>query len=248
MILSLFSIARLIIGLVDLLLLTTLLYILSYLPKKMLGLWYRRLFQYWCWVFIRALRAQLYLHQKNLQPLPQHYILIANHPSVFEDLGLSALFDAQFLAKIEMKDWWILGRISQACGTYYVQRDSKASRIEAQITLQNALVRGENVGIYPEGGCKGRRIFLPFRFGIFEVAINTGVPIIPVFLHYEAQADFEWQNQHLITKLWMILRAQNHRVNYYVFDAIDPKQFASKEALCEHVQDLYLTWQNRYLD
>lgn len=248
MFLRLFDLIRIIFGIIDLILFTGLMYSLSFLPPKYLGSWYRWCFRQWCWTFIRALRVELHLHEKIKKPLPNHYILIANHPSAFEDIGMSALFNAYFLAKIEVKDWWIVGRISKAVGTYYVERESKDSRIEAQETLKQALTEGKNIGIYPEGGCKGRRIFLPFRFGIFDISMQTGIPIVPVFLHYEQQEQFEWQNQHLLYKLWMILSAQNHRVNYYVFDAIDPKQFASKEEMTHFTQERYLEWQSRYLD
>lgn len=248
MILSIFDLIRAFIGIIDLILMTGILYLLSFLPSKYLKKWYRCLFRYWCWIFIRALRVDLYLHEKNLTSLPEHYILIGNHPSAFEDIGMSALFDAYFLAKIEVKDWWIVGRISKAAGNFYVQRECKDSRAQATETLKDALQNGYNIGLYPEGGCKGRRIFIPFRYGIFDLALQTKVPIVPVFLHYEAQQQFEWQNQTLIYKLWMIFKAQNRRVNYYVYDAIDPCNFTSKEALCEYVQNLYLDWQKRYLD
>lgn len=249
MILSLLSLLRTLIGWLDLALLTAILYILSFLPKKMLGSWYRRCYRYWSMVFVRALRVDLFLHQKNHKPLPKQYILIGNHPSAFEDVGMPALFDVYYLAKIEVKTWWIVGRIGQAAGTFYVDRESKDSRQGASNELKETLMtRHINIGIYPEGGCKGRRIFTPFRYGVFELSMQTGVPIVPVFLHYEAQEDFEWQFQHLLHKLWMILTAKNHRANYYVYDAIDPKQFSSKEAFCEYVQNLYLEWQKRYLD
>ncbi len=248
MILSFLGFLRFLIGLIDLIVMTAILYLLSFLPQKYRQGWYRPLFRYWCWVFIRALGVKLYLHQKNKIALPKHYIIIGNHPSAFEDIGMSALFDARFLAKIEVKDWWIVGRISVAAGTFYVERDSKDSRSDASQTLKEALNQGLNVGLYPEGGCKGRRIFLPFRYGSFDLSLQSGVPIVPVFLHYEAQSDFEWQNQHLLYKLWMILRAQNKRANYYVYDAILPSSFTSKEAYCDYVQNLYLDWQQRYLD
>ncbi|CAF2233429.1 unnamed protein product, partial [Rotaria magnacalcarata] len=98
------------------------------------------------------------------------------------------------------------------------------------------------------GGCKGRRIYLPFRYGVFELSIQSQVPIVPVFLHYESQVDFEWKNEHLLYKLWLIMRSQNRTANYYIYDAIDPKQFESKKAFCNYVQNCYLQWQKQYLD
>ena len=246
-----FSIARIAwfgIAWLDLILITTILYLLSFVPKKLTKTWYPCLFQYWCKIFVRALGINLRLHQHYLGKLPKKYILIGNHPSAAEDVCMPALFKAKFLAKIEVKDWWIVGRIGKAAGTLYVKREEKASRQEAAETVIKTLQQhGHSVGIYPEGGCKGRRIFTPFRYGAFEISLNTGVPILPVFIYYEAQEDFEWENHHLLHKLWMIVCAKNPTAHYFVFDPIYPENFANKEAFCEHVQSLYLKWQDRYL-
>lgn len=249
MILSLLALIRWIIGIIDLLIITLILYPLCWLPSHFTRFCFPRLYQYWCQSFVRALGVNLKLHQKNIHPLPKQYILIGNHPSVFEDIGMPALFPhVHFLAKRAVKDWWIVGKISQAAGTFYVQREDKEDRNRSFNELANALKQGECLGLYPEGGCKGRRIHLPFRYGVFDLSIQTQVPIVPVFLHYEAQEDFEWQDQHILVKIGMIMRSQNRTVNYYVYDAVDPSQFASKDIFCEAMQNRYLTWQQRYLD
>ncbi len=64
---------------------------------------YYSLFRFWCRSFARALGVDLRLHQKNTRALPKHYILIANHPSAFEDIGIPALFPVHSLAKIEVR-------------------------------------------------------------------------------------------------------------------------------------------------
>ena len=191
----------------------------------------------------------LKLHQKNLNPIPEQYILIANHPSAFEDVGIPALFEVYSLAKIEVKKWWIVGRMSEAAGTLYVKRESKESRNQAAEHIKQALDEGRNIALYPEGGCKGKRIFESFRYGAFDVSLKTGVPVLPVFLHYEAQDDFEWRSPHtLIDKLFHFLNTRNNTVNYYVFDAIDPAQFDNKEEYTEYVWNLYIKWQKKYLE
>ena len=179
---------------------------------------------------MHGLNVDLHLHQKNAKPLPNHYILIANHPSAFEDIGIPALFPVYSLAKLEVRDWWIVGRISRAAGTLYVQREERASRRDAYQQIIEELARGKNIALYPEGGCKGRRIFTSLRYGAFDISLKTGIPIVPVFLHYEAQVDFEWRpGVSLIRKIWEITTAQNKRVNYYVFDALYPTQFSTKK-------------------
>jgi len=233
----------------ELALITAILYVLSYLPAAFRGTWYSHAFRSWCRLFVQALGVDLRLHQKNTRPLPDHYILIANHPSAFEDIGIPSLFPVYSLAKDEVKQWWWVGRINVAAGTLFVKREDPASRSAAMAQLEAVVRQGRNVALYPEGGCKGRRIYSSFRFGAFKVSMATGVPILPVFLHYEAQDDFEWRKpQTLLHKLWHFMTTRNPRANYYVYDAIDPQSFTSAEEYNQYTYNLYLQWQARYLD
>ena len=234
---------------VDFFILTAFMYMASWLPAAFCKPWYSRCFRFWSKSFVRALNVKLKLHQKYLKPLPKQYILIANHPSAFEDIGIPALFDAHSLAKAEVRQWWIVGRISAAAGTLYVQRESRESRKQAAQQMIDEINKGKNIALYPEGGCKGRRIFESFRYGAFDASMKTGVAILPVFIHYEAQDDFEWRDpQTLIDKIIHFLTTQNSTANYYVFDPIDPKQFDSKEAYTEYTWQLYKNWQKKYLE
>jgi 1-acyl-sn-glycerol-3-phosphate acyltransferase len=229
--------------------LTMILYLLAWLPRGLLRPWYFPLFRLWCAFFVRALGVDLRLHQKNTRPLPPQFILVANHPSALEDVGIPTLFPVYSLAKEELKDWWWAGRINIAAGTLFVKREDPASRRAATGLLAAELAEGHNVALYPEGGCKGRRIFSAFRYGAFKVSLETGIPILPVFLHYESQDDFEWRSpQTLLHKFWHFLTTRNNRANYYVYDAIDPAQFANAEEYNQYVYELYLKWQARYLD
>ncbi len=230
----------------ELLVFTVLMYLATYLPAN-LCTWYPRLFQVWCRAFIRTLGVDLRLHQKHEKPLPKQYILIANHPSAFEDVGVPALFPVYCLAKVQVKDWFIAGRISQAAGTLYLEREDKSSRTAARSLILDELAQGKNICVYPEGGCIRRRLS-PFLYGIFELSLESGVPIVPVFLQYEAQEDFEWLEESLPLKIWQIMNASNKRANYYVFDAFYPQDFSDKKAYCEQVYQQCLQWQSCYLE
>ena len=236
-------------GWLELILLTLPLYLLSFLPGGRQGLWYTRLFQSWCRAFVHALGVDLRLHQKNRHPLPERYLLIANHPSAFEDIGIPALFDVDCLAKIEVRDWWLVGRISAAAGTLFVRRESRESRDRAAKRIEQALKSGRNVALYPEGGVKGKRVYDNFRYGVFDLSLRTGIPILPVFIHYEAQDDFYWSDdQSLPRKLIDLMMTRNNRANYYLYDAFDPKDYPDKVAYSEAVHQQYLAWQQKYLE
>ena len=233
----------------ELIIITLPLYLLTFLPHKLLAGFYPALFRHWSRVFVRALGVDLRLHQKNRKPLPKQFILIANHPSAFEDIGIPALFNVHSLAKAEVKDWFVSGRISHAAGTLFVQRESRESRKEAFNTLVEALRSGKNIALYPEGGCKDIRLHSDFRYGAFDLSLQTGIPIVPVFIHYESQQDFFWPDGViLLRKMWDFMISQNNQANYYQFDAFDPADFADKETYTQHVYDCYQAWQKRYLE
>lgn len=239
---------RKIIGWIDFVVFTTLLYLLTWLPGFGTPL-VARLFRPWCRTFVRALDIDLRLHQKNLRRLPERFILIANHPTAFEDIGIPALFDVVSLAKTQVQHWFVVGRITRAAGTLYVDRDDPTSRHQAVQAMVDAVKRGQNIALYPEGGCKGRRLFSAFKSGAFEVSLQTGVPIVPVFLHYEAQDDFEWQPPYsLPDKIWHMMTTVNNRVNYYVFDPLDPKDYADRHAMRDAAYALYQRWNAEYLE
>ncbi len=239
---------RKLLGWADFIVFTALMYLLSWLP------WpgthpVARMFNAWCRAFVRALDVDLRLHQKNHKRLPARFILIANHPAALEDIGIPALFDVVSLAKLQVQDWFIVGRISKAAGTLYVDRDDPASRDQAIETMVQAVNAGQNIALYPEGGCKGRRLFESFKSGAFEVSMRTGVPILPLFLHYEAQDDFEWQPPYLLPhKIWHMIRTVNNRANYYVYDPIAPKDYADKYAMKAAVYAMYVRWNAQYLE
>ena len=236
-------------GWVELTLITLILYPLSFLPHKEHGRkWYTTLFHIWCKAWVDALGVDLKLHQKHIKPVPEQYILVANHPSAFEDVGIPSLFPVHSLAKIEVKEWWIAGRISTAAGTLYVHRESKESRNNASGAIKSALASGLNVALYPEGGIKGKRLHDHFRYGVFQISLETGIPILPVFLHNEAQDTFYWGKQTLPEKIYHYMSSTNNRVNYYLYDAFDPKDFANKEHYCNHVYQQFLHWQRKYLE
>lgn len=236
-----------ILGWIMLILLTLLLYPLSFLPKKRRP-WYTGLFHLWCKIWVDALGVDLRLHQKNRRPLPRQYILIANHPSAFEDIGIPALFPVHSLAKTEVSQWPVVGRISMAAGTLFVHRESKESRQQAGELIIQRLTEGENIALYPEGGIKDKRLHDHFRYGVFRISMQTGIPILPLFLHYEAQDEFHWSDETLLKKILQFMGSTNNRANYYVYDAFDPHEFKDHQVYCEKVYRQFLLWQEKYLD
>lgn len=231
----------------DFLVMTSIAWLLTFLPQKLRAAWYGAVFRSWCRSFCQALGASMHVHQRYSGRLPAHYILIANHPSAFEDIAIPALFPVTSLAKIEVRDWLVFGRISAAAGTLYVRREERESRQAALAAMIDWVGSGRNLAIYPEGGCHGRRLFARFQRGAFATSIASGVPIVPVFIEYEAQESFEWQGQTLIQIILQMARAPNRRVNLHVFDPLLPASYGDEIAMRDAAHALYQSWDQRFL-
>lgn len=227
-------------------LVTLVLYTLSFVPSRWIGPYYEKFFFFWARTFVRGLDVDVRLHQHYAGKLPEHYIVIANHPSAFEDIGLPSLFNAYSVAKEGVRHWFMVGRISVAAGTIFLKRDDKSSRAAAGDAITEALLAGKNIALYPEGGCFGRRIN-PFLYGIFGISKETSVPIVPVFIHYEAQETFEWQGQTLPRKIWEIMTSKNRVAHFHVYEPFSPEDYADRESYCATVHGHYLQWQQLHL-
>lgn len=236
-----------ILTLVDFIVMTALAWFFALLPQHGVGKHYVVLFRIWCRSFTQMLGTHIRVHQHYSAGLPQQYILIANHPSAFEDIGIPAVFPVTSLAKAEVQHWPVLGRISSAAGTLYVKREEKESRQAALTSMVDFLATGQNLAIYPEGGCKGRRLYERFLRGAFAASVSTGVPILPVFIHYEAQESFEWAGQTLPQKILELATAPNKQVNFHVFEPLRPENYLNEEAMRDAAYTLYQQWDARFL-
>lgn len=203
------------------------------------------LFRQLCGGFVRFFGVELHIHHKYTGELPKHYLLISNHPSGADIVILNALFPVYPLAKEEIKQWWFLGRISQATGVAFVKREDKESRHAAKQALIEYAKQGKNLLIYPEGGCFGKHL-RPFKYGVFDISLAAQVPILPIYFQYEAENSFEWGNYGLLHHIWNIVTAPNKHAHCYIFPPIEPTNFTDTPTFCEHVHKQFELWENKY--
>jgi putative phosphoserine phosphatase/1-acylglycerol-3-phosphate O-acyltransferase len=74
------------------------------------------------------------------------------------------------------------GPIFKALGAIFVDRSDKSKAIEAMKPAVEALKSGISVAIAPEGTRSGSKALGPFKKGAFHLAMQAGVPIIPIVI------------------------------------------------------------------
>ena len=241
-----FNFLRYLIFVLDFLLVTLVFFFLSFLPHVLTKTFFPDLYQIWSLRFFRIFSIREHIHEKYSKPLPKHYILISNHPSGIELLWLPSRFSTIPLAKDEIKKWLVVGRITKASGAIFVKRRDRASRHAASEALLQAANEGKNIMIFPEGGCYGKRV-QPFFKGAFQLSIATGLPIIPVFLHYEEENSYYWGDYGLIK---FMIRAlfipKNRNAHLYIFDPFLPGDFKNEADMHQKVYEFFLEAERKY--
>ena len=109
------------------------------------------------------------------------YVVVANHESYADIFLLSMLpWEMKWLSKAQIVALPLMGWMMRMAGDIAVQRDSPESRSAALDGVRDRLRKNVSVMIMPEGTRSRTEDMLPFRDGAFRVAVEMGLPILPV--------------------------------------------------------------------
>jgi len=113
------------------------------------------------------------------------YIYMSNHLSNFDIPVLLAYLPVQFrwLAKAELFKIPLFGYAMQRAGYISIDRSNFRSAVQSLKRAAKNIRDGVSVLIFPEGTRSQDFNIQPFKKGGFVLAVDSGVPIIPVIIH-----------------------------------------------------------------
>jgi 1-acyl-sn-glycerol-3-phosphate acyltransferase len=112
------------------------------------------------------------------------YVVVSNHESFVDILLISHLpWEMKWLSKAELFRIPVMGWMMQLAGDIPIKRGFGPSAIEAIAKCREALANRVSVMIFPEGTRSATADLLPFKDGAFRLAIDAGVPILPLAVH-----------------------------------------------------------------
>jgi 1-acyl-sn-glycerol-3-phosphate acyltransferase len=140
--------------------------------------WRQKIFYWWVMSFVRA--SAMRIEVTGPKPEPP-FFLVTNHLS-YTDIGaVRAVVDGIFVAKAEVRSWFLAGRICRDIGTIFIDRGNRRDIPRAGEEILERLDAGEGVIVFPEGTSTAGKEVLPFNSSFFEFAARAGLPV-----HYAA--------------------------------------------------------------
>jgi 1-acyl-sn-glycerol-3-phosphate acyltransferase len=155
------------------------------------------------------------------------YIFMSNHVSNLDPPILIPLIPRRtsVMVKKELFSFPILGRAMRMGSLVPVDRGNRDAGIEAVKAAKEVIGQGLNMTIYVEGKRSLDGKLLPFKKGPFYLAMECGVPVVPVTIVGTLYA---------MPKKRFAIRPGTVKVIFH--DPIEPKDFGSRECLMEKVR------------
>ena len=143
-------------------------------------LWWRAVTGLVAWVYtiLFGMRVRRYFHGEPTET----YLFASNHRSYSDPpvVGSRLRREVHFVAKDSLFRNPLFGRIIRFCNAFPIRRG--VFDREAMQAALDLLVRGRSVLIFPEGGRVFGEDLGPARSGVAYLAINSGVPVVPVYV------------------------------------------------------------------
>lgn len=173
------------------------------------------------------------------KPINRNVLFIANHVSWLDILVLAGRTGTAFVAKADMESWPVLGWLADQNNTVYVQRENRSSAHTQASSLQDALLAGQPVTLFPEGTTAAGSELLPFRSSLIAAVVPApeGISIQPVAIDYGSIADeIAWTNDESVGKNALLLMSRPGRlkVNLHFLEPLNHADFGDRKAIAAH--------------
>jgi 1-acyl-sn-glycerol-3-phosphate acyltransferase len=136
----------------------------------------------WSWLVLKSARVRYRATYDDALRPERPAVYVANHQSQFDIPALVLAMPADFriVAKRALMFVPIFGWVLWLAGFIFIDRGHRERAIQSLDRAAKRLRRGTSVVIFAEGTRSPDGTLLPFKRGGFVLAIQAGVPVVPV--------------------------------------------------------------------
>ncbi len=136
----------------------------------------------WGRMILRGIGIRVRVRERVRLDPQQPYVFVSNHQNLLDILALAdgLPYPFGFVAKVELAKVPFLGFAIRNSASVFLDRSEPRRSVES---LQQAGARiraGMSVLVFPEGARSYDAALLPLKKGAFAVAVEAGVPLVPV--------------------------------------------------------------------
>ncbi len=136
------------------------------------------------WGKLNCLAALVFVRVKNRKHIipGQSYVVVSNHQSMFDIMVLVGWLgiDLRWVAKASLKKVPMFGIASVKMDHIFIDRSNTKAALETINNAKKNIVNGTSVMFFPEGTRSEDGNLQEFKNGAFKMALDLGIPILPV--------------------------------------------------------------------
>lgn len=148
-------------------------------PNKQL--WRQVIFHWWSRSF--AILARMEVETIGTPPKPP-FFLVTNHVGYVDIPALRLAANGIFVAKSEIKDWFLAGAMIRNMGNVFIDRKNRRDIPRAGAEVIKKLSEGEGVVLFPEGTSTKGESVIAFNSSFLEFAASTDLPVSYASVRY----------------------------------------------------------------
>ncbi|MGH1455230.1 MAG: lysophospholipid acyltransferase family protein [Alphaproteobacteria bacterium] len=179
----------------------------------------------------------------------QQIIYVSNHISYLDIPVIGSVLRASFVAKKDVASWPLFGFLSKLQQTAFISRNRNNARQEKN-TLDQMLINGKSLIIFPEGTSTDGREVLPFKSSLFSIALKNSennMLIQPITLtmtlangkkieNQETRDIYAWHinmDTPLHVHLWGFAKTKGAEITMEFHPPINPSDYSDRKELAK---------------
>jgi 1-acyl-sn-glycerol-3-phosphate acyltransferase len=145
----------------------------------------RQAIEAWSGRLLHILRVRLTIVDERKVSTERPLMLVANHVSWLDIFLIDAAVASRFVAKAEVRQWPLLGWLSERAGTIFIERAKRHDTARVNQAAGEALRSGDVFAVFPEGTTTDGSHVLKFHASLLAPALDADAAVQPVALRYE---------------------------------------------------------------
>lgn len=201
--------------------------------------WRQKIFSRWARATAKTVGMKIIVRGEVPRP---PFLLVSNHLSYMDIAAFASVLECFFVAKSEVADWFLLGKIARRMGTIFVNRQNRRDISRATDEIIGKIRNGENLIFFPEGTSSGGAGVLPFKSSFLEIAARNNFPVSFAAINYQtpdksvkpSELICWWGDADFLPHLWRLFQIETFTATIIFGDKTFKSRNRKELARCLH--------------